>query len=308
MVQGVHLATKTLQAIEQAFQEDQGVEFRGHLKKLYPLADDIYSQNSDPFRSHLGASLIGRKCTRELWYAFRWAKSVIHMGRIVRLFNRGHAEEPRFVALLLMIGCQVWQYDDKGKQFKISDVYGHFGGSLDGVATGIPDIPIGEPCLTEFKTHSEKSFIKLRVDGVKIAKPEHYVQMQTYMHKMDLKYALYMAVNKNDDELYAEIIYYDQDVGPQHIRRAYHIVSEVEAPKRISTNPAWFECKFCDYKGICHGKDIPAQNCRTCMYSTPLIDGSKQWHCRLHLKDLDTNAQMLGCQQFSLNPQIKKMM
>ena len=27
---------------------------------------------SDGFRSHLGASLIGKECERALWYDFRW--------------------------------------------------------------------------------------------------------------------------------------------------------------------------------------------------------------------------------------------
>jgi len=37
------LATKTLQAIEEALQKDQGAKFRGHLGELMPLAGDAYS-------------------------------------------------------------------------------------------------------------------------------------------------------------------------------------------------------------------------------------------------------------------------
>lgn len=308
MADKIILATKTLEAISAKIYEDQGVAFRGHLQRLYPLASDVYNQDNTPFRSHLGASLIGRKCGRELWYGFRWTVAPKFSGQMIRLFNRGHAEEPRFVAMLLTIGCRVWQFDQLGKQFKIADVYGHFGGSLDGVATGVPDIPIGEPCLTEFKTHNEKSFEKLVKNGVKEAKNEHYVQMQVYMAKMKLIYGLYMAVNKNTDELYAEIVMAKPEVAEQYIKRAYNVITTKEALGQISKNPAWFECKFCDYAKVCHGKDLPAKNCRTCRYSEPLWDGSKLWSCSLHNTTLDVQAQLAGCGDYDLNEQIKKPM
>lgn len=305
MTTDIKIATKTLEAIKIVFEKDQGASYRKLLGELITKCSDAYNPKSDPFRSHLGASLIGRKCPRELWYSFRWAKEIKHSDRMIRLFNRGHLEEARFVAILMSIGCNVWQFDQNGNQWRISDVYGHFGGSLDGVALGIPDDP-NTHFLTEFKTHSDKSFTLLQKEGVKIAKFEHYVQMQMYMHKMNLSVALYMAVNKNNDELHAEIIEYDKDVAPNYIKKAYFIVQEVEAPKRISNNSAWYECKFCDYRSICHGKDVPSVNCRTCYHATPLIDGSKKWRCNLHNLDLTSEQQLLACDKYHLNPQIKK--
>ena len=41
---------------------------------------------------------------------------------MLRLFNRGHIEEARFIAMLLTIGMPVYQQDAEGKQFRI-----HFG-------------------------------------------------------------------------------------------------------------------------------------------------------------------------------------
>src|SRR5690606_25468238 len=84
-----------------------------------------------------------------------------------------------------------------GKQYRISHENGHFGGSGDGVAVGIPDLAPETPALTEWKTHNDKSFADLKKRGVRESKPEHYVQMCTYMRKMGLAVALYGAVNKN---------------------------------------------------------------------------------------------------------------
>src|SRR5690606_10943785 len=107
----------------------------------------------------------------------------------------------------------------KLRQWRILDCNGHFGGSLDGIADASFDvttntvdsdappklgatpriertIPAGEEFLLEFKTHNTKSFVNLVNIGVREAKPEHWSQMQVYMHKRGLKHALYMAVNK----------------------------------------------------------------------------------------------------------------
>lgn len=61
----------------------------------------------DGHRTHLGASLIGRECSRYLWYVFRWVKAAKFDGRMQRLFQRGHREEAQFIAMLEGIGATV---------------------------------------------------------------------------------------------------------------------------------------------------------------------------------------------------------
>ena len=51
------------------------------------------------FRSHLGASVIGNKCKRAIWFNFRWVKKPEFSGRQLRLFNRGHKEEEPYSTL-----------------------------------------------------------------------------------------------------------------------------------------------------------------------------------------------------------------
>jgi hypothetical protein len=220
-----------------------------------------------------------------------------HIGRIVRLFNRGHLEEGRFVALLKMINCEVWQVDSAGKQFRMSAHGGHYGSAIDAVVRGCPDIP-DVAINGEFKTHGDKSFQKLKKVGVREAKLEHFIQMTEYMGFFKLPAALYLAVNKNDDELYAEIIHFDQNVYDAYFQRAEFIIFSPTPPEKLNPSPAFFTCKMCDHREVCHKGYSPERNCRTCNSSVPLPDGT--WGCKRHMILLDKEKQIAGCDNWQL--------
>jgi hypothetical protein len=223
---------------------------------------------------------MGHECGRAIWYGFRWATRPKFDGRMLRLFNRGHLEEGRIIAALLMLGVQVFQQDENGKQFRISGAAGHYGGSGDGIGVGVPDLAPGQAVVLEFKTHNDKSFAKVKEEGVRSAKWEHYVQMQQYMRKMKIPVALYVAVNKNNDEMYMELVELDSALADQMIDRAERIVWMHTVPERMKgANAGWFTCKFCDHRPLCHLGAAPDRNCRTCRYSWPTEAGEGQWVC-----------------------------
>lgn len=298
----VQLATQTLAIIQAAIEKDQGASYRQMLGTILPKMEDAYRGEEDPFRSHLGASVIGKDCSFELWLGFRWTMQSKFPERILRLFNRGHLEEAHFVAMLIISGFQIWYETEDGGQFRISDHGGHFGSALDSVVQGLPELPAGESAYGEFKTHNDKSFKKLQKEGVVKSKPQHYTQMLVCMKKSSLKYGLYMAVNKNDDELYAEIITYEDTTPSYALKKAHDIIFTDQAPSRISDSPGWFECKFCDKSPICHGSDPIEINCRTCCHSTPTPNG--KWHCEFHNAFLDKQEQMQGCSSHVYNPHL----
>lgn len=289
-------AKKTLKAIDRALENDQGARYRTILREILPQIEDAYRGAEDGFRGHLGASLIGRECPRHIWYGFRWCTKPEFPGRIIRLFNRGHLEEGRFVAALMAAGFAVWQSDDSGQQFRIIGHRGHFGGSLDGVGRGFLELPT-VPMLLEFKTHNANSFKKL-TEGFRNSKFEHFVQMQIYMGHYNLTHGLYMATNKNDDGFHAEIIEYDDSVRRQFEDRAAMIIDAENPPKRISNSPGWHACKFCSDAPVCHKNQPPEVNCRTCESSKPIDDG--KWWCRLHDVELDKETQHKGCKDYTL--------
>lgn len=312
----IHVALKTLRMIDAMIKEDQGARFRGWLQKVIPHIGDAYRTENEGHRSHMGASLLGGECARAIWYNFRWATKGDHEGRILRLFNRGHLEEARFIALLLMVGTQVFQQDAQGKQYRISFADGHAGGSGDGVGIGIPDLPVDTAGLCEFKTHGDKSFIELAGPlkewrayvagegpflgkGLRDAKFEHYVQMQLYMRKMGLAAGLYMAVNKNTDDLYAEIVVLNSELADQFIARGDLLVWMDQPPEKLNPSPGFFKCRFCDHRPVCHQKAAPDKNCRTCIYSEPTSKG--EWLCRFHDRIIDKPTQYVGCNAYEVS-------
>lgn len=240
-------------------------------------------------RSHLGASLIGRECKRYLWYVFRWCLHEKTTGRQQRLFNRGHREEARFIEWLEGIGFKVWFENrdegpnEKGEfpQYRISDVMGHFGGSLDGIAVLPERYGIAEPVLLEFKTNGTGAgFNKLADDGMPIAKPEHFAQTSTYGKKYNFRYCVYLNINKNDDSLHIEVVKLNHNLGEQMIMKAEQIIMSQTAPARLSDNPTFHKCGYCHMKEVCHKGAVVEVNCRSCAFARPVENA--EWFCEVY--------------------------
>lgn len=268
-----------------------------------PIVAAIYrayeaKYGNEKARPYLGASVIGRECARALWYGFRWARPEQFDGRLYRLFQTGHLAEPRFVADLRAIGATVHDVDPAtGAQFSFSDLGGHFRGNMDGCAT---NLPTGGKKWTvlEFKTHSSKSFAKLTKDGVRKAKPEHWTQMNTYMGWSGMTRALYLAVNKDTDELYSERLEFNAIEFERTKVKAESIIFGEQPPAKISDDPKFFLCAWCTFNGVCHGHQVPNVSCRTCVHSTPEREGDGRWSCvKWKADSIPIEHQRTGCDQ-----------
>tara|TARA_R110002167_G_scaffold91458_1_gene246131 strand:+ start:193886 stop:194941 length:1056 start_codon:yes stop_codon:yes gene_type:complete len=275
--------------------------------KAQNLVDAIYEHYyvnyNGEFRGHLGASMGGDPCLRKLWYNFRHATMIMHEGRIQKLFQRGHKEEPTFAEELSKIGIRVVTMDANGQQFRLTcPTNSHVSGSGDGFGqvetVRFEQLIEGEWTVIEMKTHNDRSFKKLEKEGVRASKPLHYSQMQLYMKWSNISKAIYIAVNKNTDEEYVEIIQYDQQESERVEGNMIHVVNSTEAPNKLHNDPSRFDCKYCDYKDICHGDKFKLDvNCRTCVYSEAKPDGT--WHCNRYDNPIDSQA---GCQTHIINP------
>jgi len=242
--------------------------------------------DSQPRRGYLGASSIGHECSRFLWYTFRNCVKRDFSGRLYRLFDTGNLAEQRFTDELRGIGCTVHDVDENNEQFEVNAYNGHFSGHMDGCALDVIEAPKTWHVL-EFKTHNNKSFVKLKKEGVHKSKPMHYAQMMVYMGLTKMTRALYLAMNKDTDELYSERIRFNKEEFEAYMMRAGDIIFSQTPPERMASRPDDFRCRFCDAKALCWPVDeqvmLPWVDERMCCHATPEADGT--WSHKDYCKD-----------------------
>ena len=274
--------------------------------KLQKTATDIETlilgarveNQSDWRRGHLGASGAGHPCDRKIWMDFRWTTDPKHDARLLALFERGHLEEDRFVAGLRAAGITVWDVNpETDEQWRVK--WGHVGGSCDGVAQA-DFILDGKKFLLEFKTHSVKSFARLKAKKVRSAKKEHWVQMQLYMLGMGLEFAYYMAVEKNSDDLYTEFVVFDEAAAKKALQRVIDVANQPSPPARLDQSfaPCVYRSREgeeypCQHFEVCHGEKPAERSCRTCLEATVSVD--KEWSCDMGRDISGVEAQKKGC-------------
>jgi CRISPR/Cas system-associated exonuclease Cas4 (RecB family) len=187
-----------------------------------------------------------------------------------------------------------------GQQTEIVATAGHWKGHIDGIAS-----KGGKSYLVEFKTHNDKSFKDLLKKQVKASKPTHYAQMTAYMGYLGLKQALYMAYNKNDSEYYIEIVKFDEEYFDDLRRKEQEIIASDALLPRIGNNsPAWFECKMCDAREVCFGRETIEETCRTCIHVD--VERGGVWRCTYpdNLSEthfLSAEQQEVACASYELN-------
>lgn len=217
--------------------------------------------------------------------------------RIQRLFDDGHSFEHKICKILDEAGFPV-----VARQIKLKCENEMWFGHIDG---GIEDNVISY--LVEMKTHNDKSFKNVVKLGVKKGKPEHYDQMTMYMGHGGWRHCIYIAYNKNDSDLYFELVQLDDDHFEKLKRKSVDIIATDVLFKRIGNNsPTWYECRICNVSGVCFGAEPVNKNCRTCTHCEP-SNGNK-WSCNKHLLiDMSLDNQLIGCDDHSMRDMFRDL-
>ena len=279
-------------------------------------------------RGYLGLSQIGTECPRSLWYSFRFCSKTEHSARMIRLWNRGHREEPVIIADLEAAGVHVYSpqecrsmgYQTKlmssgEEQIELVDGYGHILGHPDGFAVNIPDAPKTKHLL-EFKTMKEgvtgtkkrqpTFFHKMKRDGLEETNPVYFAQVQTCMRVAKVDRCLFITVNKNNDKRYYERVSLDKGKADFWLQRGLDIILSETPPLRVkpySNCLEYYRCNWCDNRDVCLEGAAPDRNCRTCHYCDMENDG--KWSCGEKGDDrnpywLDLEDQLKGCKDWRM--------
>jgi len=165
------------------------------------------AKNKQP-REYLGCSMVGDECSRRVWYDYHQPDPK-YDARLERIFDAGNMYEEYMIGLLRLAGIKVWDvWGPENKQYGVSFLNGGLKGHCDGVGKGFPESD--KPHLLEFKSAKNTMFNQLKKKGVKAFSSRYFYQVQLYMHGLNLEKCFFMAINKDNKELYAERIDYDK--------------------------------------------------------------------------------------------------
>ncbi len=215
-------------------------------------------------RNYLGASGLGHACGRSIQYDFLHSEKKKFSGRILRVFERGHAGEKLVASFLRKSGFKISVCDKNRRQYEFSQVNGLLKGHIDGIIKKAPAkfrmlTGFGTPAIWENKVLEQKYFNQLKRKGLKDFSSGYYGQAQLYMAYFNLHKnpALFTALNPNNMEVYAELVPYDVRVAQQMSDRGVLIlkgISRNQTMDRVSNKKNWV-CNMCSWAEKCFGAE-----------------------------------------------------
>jgi hypothetical protein len=238
--------------------------------KISAVVDEALKteRDSQPSRSYLGGSRLGVECRRSLYYEYHNVEKDADRGfsgSLYRIFDMGHDGEERVAEYLALAGFKIKTEDKFGHQFGFVLADERIKGHCDGVVMEVPeslkDLFPDEPGLWENKALGEKSWKDTKNKGCKKSKPVYYAQCQVYMKMFKLNWALFTALNRNTGEVYYEIIMYSPREADDFLAKGWDVItaeSAVALP-RVSSEPTFFQCKWCDYHETCWNEKEPSE-------------------------------------------------
>lgn len=268
-------------------------------------------------RTYLGMSSIGHTCDRRHWLTFRWSATVPMDWSGLLKINDGFRSENAVAEYLRHApGLTLLTADPStGKQFAFSDLGGHFRGHADGLAWGLLQAPM-QVHVWECKVVGDDKFraAQLAVEkvGEKYALAQwdqvYHVQAQLYMHYADAERHWTTIGSPGARRLMGIRTDRDRAVAKRTIARAASIIASDRPPLGISTDPAHYECRMCPASAVCHGREMAPVSCRTCLHSTPVMEGEDgAWTCAWHNARIPESVQRIGCPEHRYIPELLAM-
>ena len=143
---------------------------------------------------------------------------------------------------------------------------------------------------TTTRASQEGKFFEFKRRGLKKWNYTYYVQLQIYMHEVDLmlldltkgkmgiERGIITVVGTDTDEIATQILKRDDSVYEQEVARAERIIASKLPPEKITeTRFDASECRFCSFQDICHNNKPHVSNCRSCAHAQPTQQG--EWIC-----------------------------
>ena len=237
----------------------------------------VTERAAQPKRTYLGGSRLGASCERALQYEYAQAsvdEGKDFDGRRLRIFELGHTFEALAIRWLRLAGFDLITAQPDGEQFGFSVADGRIQGHADGIVVGgPPELSWRYPMLLEIKSMADKPFKECVKKGVRLSKPVYAAQMavyQAYLHNalndvlreshpetalgLADNPALYVAVNKDTQALWFELVPFDGSLAQRMSDRGVRVVQATDANELLPRGFAQathVECRMCSYAQRC---------------------------------------------------------
>ena len=232
-------------------------------QKIQETVDESIKEanKSQKRRTYLGASSLGESCSRRIQYRFMGQEpdqESEFSAKLLRIFQFGHTIEDMAHGWLVKAGFDLRSTDKNGEQFGFSIADDQVKGHIDGVICAGPD-GLKFPMLWECKSANDKSFNEFVRKGVKEVNLTYASQIALYQAYMNLTEnpALFTVVNKNNCEIYYELVPFDKVLAQKTSDKAVEILTAVkhnEILPRVAANSDYFLCKRCEFRSSCWKK------------------------------------------------------
>lgn len=209
---------------------------------------------SDDFVRRIRTSEIGH-CSRRIGYRLsrtpRAGSPFAERPGTGITFRLGDFLEALILAGMREAGFPIWfGHPNPQREIVIDDPPGS--GHPDGETV----LPNEGPALIETKSANSRRFSEMVRKGMQQSNPDYYAQAQRYMHHTDLPQTLFVVANKNDSDLYTEIVLYDPVFAEsleQKARTIWELHERGELPPPEFPKSSW-ACRVCPYAALCDGK------------------------------------------------------
>lgn len=278
---------------------------------------ELERNSNEGFREHLGMSGIGHPCSRKIWFSFRWCDSSSFKASTLYNFEDGNRCEKIISDRIKSVKEVRLDTEDlkTGKQFNFKFFGGHFAGSLDGAMVGLDsDVFPKVWHVWECKSVNESSFntIKKLVDedektALNNFSFTYYAQAVCYMKAAGLKNHYTVFCGPGGRGMLGVFTEENPFLANTLFDKAEKIITSKKIPERVAESKSFYMCKMCEFTSICHDAKIANVNCRTCVNSKPVTEGSEaQWFCRIHNKILSKRDQISACDSHVYLPDLVK--
>lgn len=178
------------------------------------------------------------KCPRSIFFKFKRAPKLEIEAERLRIFEMGNHIQQMILNPLISLGMV------RAIEIPIPP---------QELISGRADVIIsieGKPYVVEVKSISGRISLEKKSEPI----PEHYQQLQLYLHYFKIPEGYLIYVNKDTQEIRDYLVKYDQNLVEKILNWFQKLKSTIEAdivPLRLPDYPLNWQCEKCEYREIC---------------------------------------------------------